>query len=185
MSCRGKWRLNRPCSISCANPNPQRGPLTWIIRVRRVPVPRATASAGPRNVLEHAIEDRQYSSEIGCLRRTNRLTLNDATQHSPSRPIYNRVMPLKGLTRNEMHRLGLCLTALRILAKSRGPHRSVLIESPIDEYLRSDPFSLAHALERLRRAIHNEEAQRREGEDWSSAREYVRTLLHRIDPWRK
>jgi hypothetical protein len=26
-----------------------------------------------------------------------------------------------------------------------------LIERPIDEYLRSDPFSLAHALERLRR----------------------------------
>jgi hypothetical protein len=84
-----------------------------------------------------------------------------------------------------MHRLGLCLTALRILAKSKGSHHSVWIERPIDEYLRNDPFSLAHALERLRRAIHNEEAQHREDEDWSPAREYVRTLLHRIDPWRK
>ena len=44
-------------------------------------------------------------------------------------------------------------------AKSRGSHHSILIERPIDEYLRNDPFSLAHALERLRRAIHNEEAQ--------------------------
>jgi hypothetical protein len=51
-----------------------------------------------------------------------------------------------------MRRVGLCLTALRILAKSKGPHRSIWIERPIDEYLRNDPFSLAHALERLRRA---------------------------------
>ena len=43
-----------------------------------------------------------------------------------------------------------------------------------------DPFSLAHALERLRRAIHFEELERREGEDWSVAREYVRSLLRRM-----
>ena len=82
--------------------------------------------------------------------------------------------------RSEMHRLGPCLTALRILAKSTGPHRHVLIEKHIDEYLRNDPFSLAHALERLRRAIHYEEFQRREGEDWSVAKDYVRLLLHRM-----
>jgi hypothetical protein len=34
-------------------------------------------------------------------------------------------------------------------------------------------------LERLRVAIHNEEAERREGEDWSVARDYVRSLWHR------
>ena len=30
--------------------------------------------------------------------------------------------------------------------------------------------------ERLRAALHNEETERREGEDWSAARDYVRSL---------
>ena len=50
----------------------------------------------------------------------------------------------------------------------------------IDEYLRADPFSLTHALERIRRAIHYEELERREGEDWSIAKNYVRSLLRRM-----
>jgi hypothetical protein len=79
-----------------------------------------------------------------------------------------------------MHGLGQCLAALRGLAKSSDPHRFVLVERHIDEYLRTDPFSLSHALERLRRAIHYEEAEGREGEDWSIAKEYVRSLLHRM-----
>ena len=82
-------------------------------------------------------------------------------------------MAQRRLTRNEMHRLEPCLTALPILAKSRGPRRHLLIEKHIDEYLRTDPFSLAHALERLRRAT-------REGEDWSVAKDYVRSLLRRM-----
>jgi hypothetical protein len=45
-----------------------------------------------------------------------------------------------------------------------------------DDYLRTDPFSLAHALERLRKAIHYEELERREGEDWNVAKDYVRSL---------
>jgi hypothetical protein len=89
-------------------------------------------------------------------------------------------MAQRRLTRNEMHRLEPYLTALRILAKSTGPHRHVLVEKHIDEYLRNDPFSLAHALERLRRAIHYEELERREGEDWSVAKYYVRSLLRRM-----
>ena len=75
---------------------------------------------------------------------------------------------------------GHALTARSILAKSRGPHRHVLIEKQIDEYLRTDPFSLAHALERLRRAIYYEELERRKGENWSTAKNYVRLLLHRM-----
>jgi hypothetical protein len=59
-----------------------------------------------------------------------------------------------------------------------GPDRSALIERHIDEYLKAAPFSLTHELERLRRAIQNEEAQRRQGEDWSPARDYIRLLLH-------
>jgi hypothetical protein len=79
-----------------------------------------------------------------------------------------------------MPRLWPCLAALRDLAKSNDPHRHILIERHIDEYLRTDPFSLAHALVRLRRAIHYEEVEGPGGEDWSIARDYVRALLHRM-----
>jgi len=89
-------------------------------------------------------------------------------------------MAQRRLTRNEMHRLGPCLTALRVLATSKGPHRNALIEKYVDEYLRIDPFGVAHALERLRRAIHYEELERRKGEDWSVAKNYVRLLLRRM-----
>jgi hypothetical protein len=89
-------------------------------------------------------------------------------------------MVQRRLTRTNVPRLGPCLAALRVLASSKGPHRHVLIERQIDEYLRNDPFSLAHALERLRRAIQYEELERREGEDWSVAKDYVRSLLRRM-----
>ena len=75
-----------------------------------------------------------------------------------------------------MDGLQSCLIALRIAASSSDPHRRVVVERHIDEYLRADPFSLGIALERLRKAIHFEEAERREGEDWSIAKEYVRLL---------
>ena len=73
-----------------------------------------------------------------------------------------------------MHRLGQCLAALRTLARSDRSLSFCLVERHIDEYLKADPFSLAHALERLRRAIHYEEVERRDGEDWSIGRNYVR-----------
>ena len=73
-----------------------------------------------------------------------------------------------------------CLAGLRVLAKSTGPGRAVLVERLIDQYLRSAPFSLAYELERLRSTIHYEALERREGEDWSDAKEYVRSLLHRM-----
>jgi hypothetical protein len=71
-----------------------------------------------------------------------------------------------------------CLSGLRVLAKTNSPDRTILVERYIDEYLKSAPFSLAHELERLRRAIHSEEVRHREGEDWSAATDYVRLLLH-------
>jgi hypothetical protein len=77
-----------------------------------------------------------------------------------------------------MRRLRPCVAALRVLARSKAPLRHRLIELEIDQYLKNDPLSFAHGLERLRLAIQNEEAERREGEDWSVAREYVRSLLH-------
>ena len=87
-------------------------------------------------------------------------------------------MITRRLTRT--NQLGLCLAALRDLAKSNDPHRDISIERHIDEYLKADPFSLAHALERLRRAIHYEEVEGREGEDWSIAKNYVRLLISRM-----
>jgi hypothetical protein len=72
------------------------------------------------------------------------------------------------------------LGRLACLASSKAPHRHRLIEREIDEYLKNDPLSRARGLERLRVAIHNEEAERREGEDWGVAKDYVRSLLGRM-----
>jgi hypothetical protein len=76
-----------------------------------------------------------------------------------------------------MRRLRPCMAASRVLASSKAPHRHRLIER---EYLKNDPVSLAHGLERLRVAIHNEEAERREGEDCSIAKDYVRSQLRKM-----
>ena len=69
--------------------------------------------------------------------------------------------------------------ALRVLAKMHDPNRVVLIERNIDRYLQMESGGKDRGLERLRVAIHNEEAERREGEDWGVARDYVRSLLCR------
>jgi hypothetical protein len=79
-----------------------------------------------------------------------------------------------------MDRLGTCIDALCVLAGSNAPDRAVLVEQHIDAYLTTETVSVWHALERLRKAIRDEEAERREGEDWSIAKEYVRSLLHRM-----
>jgi len=72
------------------------------------------------------------------------------------------------------------LDALRDLARTDVPNRAELIERNVDRYLKDEIGGRQRALERLRVAIHNEEAERREGEDWSIAREYVRSLLRRM-----
>jgi hypothetical protein len=79
-----------------------------------------------------------------------------------------------------MNRLGTCMDALRILARTNDPSQVVLIERNINEYLKTEIGGKERALELLRRAIHNEEVEKREGEDWSIAKEYVRSLLHRM-----
>jgi hypothetical protein len=79
-----------------------------------------------------------------------------------------------------MDRLPLCIAALRVLARSNDPNRAVLVARYIDAYLKTETVSLTRALERLRRAIHYEEVERREDENWSIAKEYVRSLLHRV-----
>ena len=72
------------------------------------------------------------------------------------------------------------MDALRVLARRSDPNRVVLIERNIKAYLKTEIGGKERALERLRRAIHNEEAERRQGEDWSLTKEYVRSLLHRM-----
>jgi hypothetical protein len=69
------------------------------------------------------------------------------------------------------------IDALRTLAKTHGPSRVVLIERNIDRYLQMESGGKERGLERLRVAIHNEEVERREGEDWSVAKNYVRSSL--------
>jgi hypothetical protein len=76
-----------------------------------------------------------------------------------------------------MDRLGTFMDALRLLARSNDRNRVVLIERNIKAYLKIEIGGKERALERLRRAIHNEEVEKRDGENWSTAREYVRSLL--------
>jgi hypothetical protein len=79
-----------------------------------------------------------------------------------------------------MDGLQSCLIALRIAASSSDPYQRIVVERHIDEYLRAVPFSLGDALERLSKSIQLEERERREGEDWSVARNYVRSLRNMV-----
>jgi len=75
-----------------------------------------------------------------------------------------------------MNRLGTCMDALRILARTNDLSRVVLIERNIDGYLKTEIGGKERGLERLRVAIHNEQVEGRRGEDWCMAKEYVRSL---------
>jgi len=72
------------------------------------------------------------------------------------------------------------MDALRALAKADDLNHVILVEQSIDEYLKARADHLSHALERLRNSIHEEERANRSGEDWSTARDYVRRLLHKM-----
>ena len=70
--------------------------------------------------------------------------------------------------------------ALRNLARTDVPDRAELIKRNVDLYLKDEIGGRQRALERLRQAIHNEETERREREDWSVAKDYVRSLQDMI-----
>ena len=72
--------------------------------------------------------------------------------------------------------LRLRIQALRVLAQTNQPNRVVLIERNIEDYLKTAGDEKP-SLERLRDAIEREEAERRQGEDWSIAKDYVRSRL--------
>jgi lipase chaperone LimK len=70
----------------------------------------------------------------------------------------------------------LRIEALRVLARTNEPNRAVLIERNIEDYLKT-AGSEKPSLERVRDAIEREEAEKRQGEDWSIAKDYVRSRL--------
>ena len=76
-------------------------------------------------------------------------------------------------------RLVTYMDALGNLARTDVPNRAELIKRNVDRYL-NDEIGRQRALERLRQAIHNEEAERRDGEDWSVAKDYVRSLQNMV-----
>jgi hypothetical protein len=78
-------------------------------------------------------------------------------------------------------RLKTYMDALRMLARTDVQNRAELIVRNVDRYLKEEIGGRLRALEQLRRAIHNEETERREGEDWSAARDYVRSLQMMAD----
>jgi hypothetical protein len=62
------------------------------------------------------------------------------------------------------------------LSHCRVPNRAELIKRNVDRYLKDEIAGRQRAFERLQRGIHNEETERREGEDWSVAKNYVCSL---------
>ncbi|MGC2081361.1 MAG: hypothetical protein WA728_36165 [Xanthobacteraceae bacterium] len=73
--------------------------------------------------------------------------------------------------------LQLHIEELRVLARTNESNRGRLIERKIEDYLNAEPGSERPALERLCDAIDHEEAEKREGEDWSIAKHFVRSWL--------
>jgi hypothetical protein len=69
---------------------------------------------------------------------------------------------------------------LRVLARTNEPNRVALIEKAVNEYLNDKAGIARLSLERLCDAIDREEAEKRPIEDWSIARDYVRSRLRRL-----
>jgi hypothetical protein len=72
--------------------------------------------------------------------------------------------------------LRLRIEALRVLARTNELNRAALIERNIEEYLKT-AGSEKPSLERLRDAIEREEGEKRQDQDWSTAKDYVRSRL--------
>jgi hypothetical protein len=79
-----------------------------------------------------------------------------------------------------MDQLQQLVETLRVLARTNEPNRVVLLEKAINEYLDDKAGIVRLSLERLFDAIDREEAEKRRGEDWSIARDYVRSRLRRL-----
>ena len=79
-----------------------------------------------------------------------------------------------------MDQLQQLVKTLRVLARTNEPNRVVLIEQAIDQYLDDKAGIVRLSLERLSNAIDREEAEKRSIEDWSIAKDYIRSRLYRL-----
>jgi hypothetical protein len=79
-----------------------------------------------------------------------------------------------------MDKLQQLVVTLRVLARTNEPNRVALVEKAIDEYLNDKAGIVRLSLERLWNAIEREEADRHALEDWSIAKDYIRSRLRRL-----
>jgi len=64
--------------------------------------------------------------------------------------------------------------------RSSNPDLATVIERRIDEFALNEVPEERGALKRLGQVIDMQEARRRQGEDWTIAKEYVRSLVQRL-----
>jgi hypothetical protein len=81
---------------------------------------------------------------------------------------------------SEVDPLQQLVVTWRVLARTNEPNRVVLIEKAVNEYLNDKAGIVRLSLQRLCDAIDREEAEKRRGEDWSIARDYVHSRLRRL-----
>jgi predicted transcriptional regulator len=79
-----------------------------------------------------------------------------------------------------MDQLQQLVETLRVLARRNERNRVALIEKAVNEYLNDKAGMARLSLERLCDAVDREEAEKRPIEDWSIARDYVRSRLRRL-----
>jgi hypothetical protein len=79
-----------------------------------------------------------------------------------------------------MDQLQQLVGTLRALARTHEPNRVALVKEAIDEYLNGKAGIVRLSLERLCNAIEREEAERRVFDDWSIAKDYIRSRLRRL-----
>jgi hypothetical protein len=87
---------------------------------------------------------------------------------------------METLNTSDRQELQQLVVTLRVLARTNEPNRVALVEEAIDEYLKNKAGIVRLSLERLWNAIEREEADRRVFEDWSIAREGIRSRLRRL-----
>jgi hypothetical protein len=88
-----------------------------------------------------------------------------------------------------MDRLQLCMEELRRLAKeTEDPNSVILAEQAINDYLQNEIDALRAALERISKAIDDED-RKGQDEDWSLMVGYVQSCLEKlpgeIDEWQE
>ena len=79
-----------------------------------------------------------------------------------------------------MDQLQQLVETLRVLARTNEPNRVALIEKAVNEYLNDKAGIVRLSLERVCDAIDREEAEKRPVEDWSIAKDYIRSRLRRL-----